>query len=362
MSGLAEYIRWLGRFSFAELPFCEADALILCVISYFDLSPILRGREDGAVRIADCGPCAADGAVSLLLTGNDLGNGEIFRAAIESKRFGALRITAYEDVFDPDAPLQFSALTFRDDDGFAFIAFRGTDETIAGWKEDFMISFTQTDAQKLAAAYAERVMGSCGRFYIGGHSKGANLALCAAGALSEEAWERVERVFLLDGPGLCPEVAELSVLRRIDAKATRILPEFDVVGKLFEPAITDTRIIRSSAGGILQHSLATWQVEYGELALAPEHDRHSVALMSVLNRWIAGLSMADRRRVTEELFSALAADGAVTLRDIADGGPRSFEAVLWKMFHTSEETKKLLLDLPAQALAALRRRFSLPEA
>lgn len=357
MDGLAEYIRWLGRFSFDELPFMEADALILCVISYFDLTPALA---DGAKTVAECMERFEDGFVRRQITGGDMGNSEIFRAAMESHRFGELTITEYEDILRPETPLQFAALTLRYGDRFGFIAFRGTDETIAGWREDFMISFTETEAQRLAAAYAERVIAGGGRYYIGGHSKGGNLALYAASRLSDGAWDRVERVYVLDGPGLCPEVMDTAVVRRIDPKTTRIIPEFSVVGRLFEPKVEDTRIVRSFASGILQHSLATWAVDHGGLALAPENDRRSVTMMHIMNRWIEGMSTEGRRAVTDDLFDALAAGGAVYLSDIAGSGPGGFEAVLVKMFHARPETKKLMLELPALAAATLREQLRLP--
>ena len=354
MQSLTEYIRWLGRFSFDELPMGDADAMVMCVMSYFDLAPALR---DGTGLVSDCAPCLENGSATLQITGGDMGNSEIFRAAIASKRFGALRITDYADILEPDTPMQFSAVTFRWGDG-GFIAFRGTDETVAGWKEDFMIAFTETKAQRAALEYAARVIAGGGRYSMGGHSKGGNLALYAAGMLPEEAWARVDRVFLLDGPGLCPEVMDVSVVGRVNEKATRFIPEFSVVGKLFEPAVTDTRIVCSSASGLLQHSLATWQVEYGPPALAEENDRRSLALMEVLNRWIADMSQEDRRLLTEDLFGTLEAGGAVTLSDAAGSGPLSFEAALLRMFHASETTKKIMRDLPAQAMAVLRRQLT----
>jgi len=354
MTGLAEYIKWLGRFSFAELPLCEADVLVMCVISYYDVAPALR---DGTALVSDCLEGFENGTIRRQLTGGEMGNGAIFRAAMESKRFGSLRITYYADILEPEIPLQFSAMTFRWDGG-GFIAFRGTDETIAGWKEDFMISFTETMAQKLAAVYAEQILAGGGRYSIGGHSKGANLALYAACRLPPGDWERVDRVYLLDGPGLCPEVMDVSLAERVNEKATRILPEFSVVGKLFEPHIDDTRIVKSSASGVAQHSLATWQVEYGELALAEENSRRSVSLMETMNRWIGGLSEDERRALTDDLFDTLSAGGAITLSDIADSGPAGFEAVLVKMFHAGEVTRRIVKELPAQLRATLRRQLT----
>ncbi len=355
MSSLADYIRWLGRFDFRTLPFGEADALVLCVLSYFDLGPAIRMMGPGeTVTLADCAPALESGSVTLQITGGDMGNGEVFREAMGSRRFGSLRITDYEDVLEPETPLQFSAVTFRWESG-RFAAFRGTDETIAGWEENFQISFEETEAQRRAADYAARVLApDGGPCWLGGHSKGGNLALYAACRLPEEVWARVERVFMLDGPGLCPQVMDLSAMDRVNEKTTRIVPEFSVVGKLFEPVITDTRIVRSSASGLMQHSLATWQVAYGALDTVPENDRRSVALMDVVNRWIDSLDDAERRNVTRSLFGALSAGGAVHLGDITGDGPRSFAAVLDRLLHTDGETRRVLRELSAQLAAALR--------
>ena len=357
MTGLVDYIKWLGRFSFDELPFCEADALVLCVISYFDLAGVTASAA-APVTLADCRDAHSAGLVRLQITGGDMGNGDIFRAAADSKRFGTLRIENCEDVLQAEPPVQFSAVTFAWEDSFSFIAYRGTDETIPGWRENFMISFSETDAQRLAAAYAQRSVSPGRRWYIGGHSKGGNLALYAACRLDGPAWDAVEHVYLLDGPGLCPEVMDTSVVQRIDGKTTRIIPEYSVIGKLFEPTITDTRIIRSSQKGILQHSLATWCVEYGRLAEAPENDRQSTLLMHILNRWIASLDQGERKALTADLFDTLAAGGAVRLSEIEEGGRESFAAVLIRMFQASPITRKVIRELRSQALTAVWKELT----
>ena len=355
MDGIVDHIRWLGRFSFSELPLTEVDVFVMCVISYFDLAPVTS--SGGAVAVVDCADAVADGRIQLQITGGDMGNGEIMRAACASKRFGGLRITGYENLIKTDPPLQFSAVTLSYLDEWSLIAFRGTDETIPGWRENFMISFTETDAQRLAAEYAAKHLQSGRKNYIAGHSKGGNLALYAASRLDPAAWDLVEHVYLLDGPGLCPEVMDTSVIQRIDPKITRVIPEYSVIGKLFEPTVTDTRIVRSSEKGILQHSLATWGVEYGELAAAEENDKQSVLLMQILNQWIESLGPEERESLTADLFDALSAGGALHLSDISGGGREGFTAVLVRMFQTSSVTKKVILELPAQVVSTVWKQL-----
>ena len=348
MDHLIDYIKWMGDISFKALPFNEADALVLCMLSYYDLSPLFQGRTKKA-PLRESLRLLEEGTVRVMLVGRNRGFREILECAARSERYGTLLMRDYVDLYRQDPPLQFAAVTFCAPD-FRFVAFRGTDDSLAGWEEDFRISFTITEAQRLAAEYAAKAMKSCKPCYIGGHSKGGNLALYAACTLPEAAWDRVEHLYLLDGPGICSEVMDDSAIRRIDAKATRIVPAFSIVGKLFEPQITDSRIVQSSASGFVQHSLDTWGIDHGKLLLADGPNPRSVWINEVLARWIGGISQEDRGIFVEELFDALAADGAASLDEIEERGVGGFEAILAKLFSSSKVTRKTLGDLPKRAI------------
>ena len=344
MEKLADYVRWIGNLDFSVYPFREADALILCIISYYDLAPVFA-EEKPEHTVSDCIPMIEAGEAKIEITGGDLGNGEVFEAAARSKRFGSLRMSDYETVLRADPPLQFAAVTFHAPD-FSFIAYRGTDASIAGWREDCMISFTRTEAQLLSLSYAEHMIDD-GVWYIGGHSKGANQAQYAASMLSDGKWEKVRHVYLLDGPGFCPEVLDPELDKRIDEKTTRIIPEFDVIGMLFEPHITDTRIVHSSQKGLLQHSLASWQIEYGDLALAEQNDPNSVWINKLMNDWIESIPQQDRSVFIAEVFDALSAEGAESLEDL---NPDRLQTVLIKLTGVSETTRKTMAKLPNKLL------------
>ena len=265
---LLDYIKWIGDIDFDTMPFREADALVLCLASYFEILPLFAEGRNSA-RFSECAALLDAGRARLMITGGDMGNEGIFRAAAESKRFGELEITDYVDKLMTDPPLQYATMCFRYKGKFAFIAFRGTDSSLAGWEENFMISFTRTTAQNLAAEHVSMLIEPGCEWYIGGHSKGGNLALTAACVLDDAQLALVKRIFVLDGPGLCPEVFDEKLIQRIDSQTTRIIPEYDVIGKLFEPRITDTRIVKSYRTGIEQHSLASWMVDHGQLSKAP---------------------------------------------------------------------------------------------
>ena len=312
---------------------------------------------------------AEEGTLRVLITGKDMGYEEIITRAIDSRRFGDLLITDYVDTVRDEPPLQFSALCFHDESGLSILGYRGTDDTLVGWEEDFMIGFTRTESQELALRYADAHLKTGRRWVLCGHSKGGNLALFAASRLSDAVLESVEHIYLLDSPGLCPEVMDVSAAERIDGLCTRIIPSFSVIGKLFEPQITDSRIVRSSGSGMLQHSLATWGIDHGELDLCVENDPRSLWLNAAVKDWIGNISQEDRVVFIRELFDALSANGARRVDELDDAGAAGFETIFRRLLESSEVTKRTISDLPrqavnqavnaaTQAVNELRQRFS----
>ena len=356
MDHMTDYIAWLGDISFDIRPLGEVDAMILCVLSYYDLSPVMD--PDGEpFQLKDALPKIESGDLQIRITGGEQGLDSVLLAAAKSKRFGELVVSNYVEMFEPEKDLQFSAVTFSWKDRFSFIAFRGTDNTLVGWKEDFMIAYTMTEAQNMALKYAKDLIGEAepGKsWYLGGHSKGANLAMFAACMISDRQLEQVQRVFILDGPGLAPEVMDTALLDRIDNKATRIIPEFSVVGRLMEPKITDTRVVRSSNDGFMQHSIASWGVEHGGLALAEDQQPKDRWINETLRKWIENMPYEARRQFVDELFDALFAGGAETVEGLKEGGREGLEAILKSARNFSPSTREILSELRDAAVSELK--------
>ena len=349
---MVDHILWLGGFDFIERPFGDADALVLCMLSYFDMK-MLPFEDRKEVRVKELLPHLESGASKALLTGPDGGAADIARAACRSKRFGELIIRDHEDILQQDPPLQFAAMTFHDGKGLNFLAYRGTDSSLAGWKEDFMIAFTETSAQHMAADYARRVITPGGRWILGGHSKGGNQVLYAASQLSFVELAQVRKIYMLDGPGLCPEIVEEDALARIEGKITCVIPEFDMIGQLFKPRVRDLRVVKSlNPEGFGQHALASWTVDHGNLSSGKLGER-AERLMRVVNEWIADMSMEERKIFVDELFAAFGADGATDLSEIT---AERFGAALAELNHNSKVTKKFLTDLQKKLFSDMFRR------
>ena len=350
MDKLVDLVKWMGDHPLSEVPFSEADALVLTCVSYFELKtfPFAPGVT---YRLRDFAQAFSEGKINPQITGEASGFSELLHAVLHSERYGALLLTEYVDLLDPAMPLQFSAMAFRLDAQTDFLAFRGTDETIAGWQEDFMISFTETPSQRKAAEFASYVMQrSSKRFLFSGHSKGGNLALYAAAKLPQEFRDRIDHIYLLDSPGFCEEVFPRSSYADLLPKCSLIIPSFSVIGRIFEVPAKERKIVTSSNEGILQHSLDSWEIDHGKLHLIPATDPASDMINDTLDQFIEHTDVSSRKPLVDALFSALSADGAITLSDISGKGGTGFEAVLFRMFGISEDAKNALFTAPLRSI------------
>ena len=351
MDNIYGYIKWMGDFTFDEKEFNDIDAVVLCELSYYELKTVkdysstpLTLRETFRRVMAETGEKPRCTAIQ-----SDVS--KVFcEAAAKSVRFGSMLVKNYTESLDHEKGIQFAAVTFEQPDVFNFIAYRGTDDTLAGWKEDFMISFTRTNAQGMALQYAQENIVPGAVNMIGGHSKGANLALYASAYLKFEVWDMVDKVYLLDGPGFCPEVLDVADIAKVNRRAVRITPEFCIIGKLFEPDIDNSIIVRSSGNGLLQHDPFTWGIEYGELMTTDAYDEKAEKLNDLIVRWIENIDQSERETFINELFDALASEGALTVSDIMDKGLDSIESIAMKLLSGSHTTRKAVASLPEQAL------------
>ena len=213
---MLEYLKWRGDLTFDERGLNEVDALLFSLISYEDFGNIL---EDNALTLKEVSDV-------FFLTHNeeDLRNRvtftnrsyEILKAAASSKRFGSLILSNYVNEIDDEQDLQFCAMTIEHKNKWKYIVFRGTDDTLVGWKEDFQMTYKQEVlSQKKAVEYVHRIFNQDTLitkvfqtidYYVGGHSKGGNLAIYASGHVSKMIQKRIVRIDNFDGPGFLQHV------------------------------------------------------------------------------------------------------------------------------------------------------------
>ena len=329
MSSLIEYIKWYSEFSFYDKPFNEVDNLVLSCLAYYKFD--LKKSEGRPAQLKRC-----------LVGGGDFAN-----AARESVRFGQIVVSDYVDIFDKKASAQFAAVKFRLSEGLYYIAFRGTDNTMVGWREDFMMSYKSTVGQQQSVSYLEKAIGE-GEYYVGGHSKGGHLAVYGCCHLGDEQLRRVKRIYNNDGPGLCAQVSDVSLAEKVRTRITLILPQYCIFGKLFAQKIPDTKIVKSSNKGIMQHDIASWRVDCGELDRASDFDSDSLWLNDIADKWLSDVEPDKREKLINSFFDAFDENGVITREQILSGGVEEAQDLLMNMVES--DSVKTAAKLPEKVV------------
>jgi hypothetical protein len=345
VGNLQSYVRWRGDLTFAERPFTLVDNLVLAALAYLDLEGLVPTAPGQDVTVAAAASArtereAADGpgVVDRRLT---VVPASLLSDLAGSARFADARLSAYVDQADDDQETQFAAVTVHLPDGTDYVAFRGTDNTILGWREDFTMSFRTVPAQKLAQQYlSAHLARSSADVRVGGHSKGGNLALYAAMTATAGAGSRLVHVYNNDGPGLSSDVADEDALARLDGKITTLVPEMAVIGMIFQPEEADRTVVASTGKGLLQHDLMTWQVGPRDVVRLPHLAPRAALINRGIASWIAEATTDDRQSFTDALFGALSAGGATLITDVGRADYGSFEAVLLSLARTRRTTRR----------------------
>ncbi len=357
MADIRDYLELRGDVTLDERPFNDVDNLVLATLSYLDLTGIVGGPGERGVRVTDaCGELLAR-------AGGDLGSRVRSLATIDerfvvalggSARLGDAVLRDYVDVRDDERVMQFSAVTADLPGGETYVAFRGTDTTLVGWRENFVLSFAVTQAQRAAARYLAdelaRADAKGRRVRVGGHSKGGNLAAYAAACAPVALAGAIERVYSNDGPGMDRSVLPVSCHDVMGERYVRIVPAYSVVGRLFSDDAPCT-VVRSSAARSLQHDPLTWQVGPAGFREAEATDPECLVVVRAFATWLGRLAPDDRRRLTDELFDALAAGGAETFEDLFSSAS-SAQKVLAALRDVDSRTYDMMWGLVGELLGA----------
>ena len=354
MDNITDYVRWVGGTGFEGRPFSRVDNIVLCQLSYLDLKDIPAINEDGGVMmLREAVTELTNLGLSIRKMAPD--DSERFTALVKvaanSKRFGDLYISSFTDILNEEDSVQFSAMTFspEKEGGWAFVAYRGTDSTIAGWKEDFMTSFTLTSSQTMAEEYLRSSLKKFDTVLAGGHSKGGNLAVYASAVLPDDLFDRVEHIYSNDGPGFCPEVLSDDLIKRANPKTTRIIPEFSVVGSLFAPGIDDSYIIKSDKQMAEQHELCSWGIDHGDILISTDGpDPLAERINRGIDKWIYSVDINERRRFINAFFDSMSEDGTQTIQEFTAQGTKGWERLLKVVLGDDEGFRFAAASLPDQ--------------
>lgn len=348
MSHIVSYVKRQQENTFGEVPFNEVDALVLSQFIYLKLDGLIPTTSE------------KQEAVYLYNIANHLDyekvfmderyrkdNIELFEAMVESKRYRRMRMNYFSDITSLLAETQFSAMTVFLEEGPAVVIYRGTDETMVGWKEDFNMIFKEpVTGQSLSALYLQQVSEQFnGDFIVTGHSKGGNFAVYASMNVEDKVQDRISKVYSFDSPGFRPEILESVDFNKIQDRIIKYLPHSSIFGMLLQSK-ENYQVVECFSIGMLQHNPYNWQIEENEFKKLDKLDRSSIFFYETYNEWLYGLNDEELQAYSEIWYKVMQEANITTMLAFTKEPGKTLLQLIDAIKETDDKTKEM-----AKALA-----------
>lgn len=360
MKNMLDYIKEFGHVSFEERAFSEIDALVLTELEYLPLEKIVPSDENGEkfVTVKEIAEYMQEYKQELfdenpmMITQE---RHEVSQVIADAPRFQSLKFFGVVSVWDKDTTKQFAAVTVEVEPSVRLVIFRGTDDTLIGWKEDFLMTYSplvaaQTDAKEYLAKQASLFDGD---LMVSGHSKGGNLAIYAAATQEEDVQLRIVDIFCFDSPGLYRSVLETKGYQNIVPLAMRYIPQDSLVGLMLESEVPYV-IVKSNASGAMQHSAMTWEIEDGQFIKMEKLTKNSQLNDQTLKKWTESVSDEEFELFWNVFFELLFSVGIDTVNDLYGQFMHYVQEFLKAAGEMDEEKREMLTRI---ALLLVSTRF-----
>ena len=322
MANVCDYVKWRGDLNLEQSEFNEIDNLILSRFSYFPFDNIIKENEIVTIKELSERFKKQDVSKLPILWKDDV---DLFPLMGESKK-------------------QFSAITVLMPDNTIFVSYRGTDNTIVGWKEDLNMSFKSHIASQISAKkYLEMIAVEYPdkKIRIGGHSKGGNIAVYAATFVSNEIKDRIMNVYNNDGPGFCDDVIETPEYQEMIKKVHTYIPQSSVIGRLMNHREKYT-VVESVQKGIMQHDLYSWEVLGKEFVTLEEVTNGSEFVDKTIKEWLENVEPAKREQVIDVVFDILNMTDAQTMKELKNNWFSSAKTMMASYKNIDKDTKDMI--------------------
>ena len=346
MSNIMDYLDWRGDLTFEQSPFNEVDNLILAQLVYANFEYIVPSvwselditlEEAAQVYFSKYTNEEIEQLTYVVRISIPL-----FKKMAATNRFREIRLSNFVNIIEIDSTKQFAAICYELTDGTNYIAYRGTDNNIIGWKENFNMSIgTTVPAQFEALTYLEQVAEKQqGLLRIGGHSKGGNLAIYASVMTSDSIKSRIIEIYNNDGPGFDERFTKDGRYETILERIITIVPQFSIVGKLLEHR-EEYIIVQSNQRMLLQHSAFSWEVLGAKFARAEQAEKTSELVDITLKSWLNQLDRAQRQQFITAVFHLFDSAEIRTLDDLTSAKWKKIREMI-KVLNQSKENKLVL--------------------
>ena len=345
MANMLDYLAWRGDVPFEVSPWNEIDGLLIATISYLNFH---GGQDPKGWTLEEMA------RIDLLQEGNSAsfaGRKKAFEGMAKGARFSGCRLHHAIALTDSEIGMQFSAMCVDLPDGTTCVAFRGTDNTLIGWREDFDMAYTsRVPAQEAAILYLGRAAALSKRpLRLVGHSKGGNLAVYAAVYAKKKVRDRIESIWSYDGPGMNRETSQTEEYLGIRDRIRSFVPQTSIIGMLMDYYEPYT-VVRSTSSGISQHDPMSWQVYGPKFETLPALDRTAQVTRETLHEWLQNSTPEQRAAFVEALFSMAEATNATKMSELTGEKLKTLLTMVGSRKDVDPETRRVFTRLMAQAV------------
>lgn len=347
MNTIFEYLEWRGDLPIDKVPFNDVDAAILARFSYEPFDGIVPASfRQGVSVMQACHEMLnlPDLENKVLVPKDDI---RLIQLMSKSARFNKMKMSGFINDIDIERQTQFAAVVFElDGEGNYYVAYRGTDDTLIGWKEDLNMGFEfPVPGQVAALDYFESArMGlKEGTFIVGGHSKGGNLSIYASAFATCNCQDSILAIYNFDGPGFTEDLMLREQYLAIESKIHTYVPQFSVVGMILEH-MEQYSVVSSSGVGIMQHELLTWEVNKDGFVCLDTVDKESRFIDHTLKDWIGSLSMEERSQFVDTVYRLLTSGDKKSVTQFGENKIGTANALLKTYSSLDDKTKRALRE------------------
>lgn len=345
MNNIMDYLDWRGDIGFDQDGLNEVDNLIFSMVAYLNFDMIKGDQtiEEASKAYKDSKKRGTSKESRDFIKKIE----RLLDKLAKTQRYRGVTISDYMYKYDHDNESQFCAMTFSFGD-WIYVAYRGTDESLVGFKEDFNMCFSApVMAQKDAVAYLRQVLNKYRdqEVYTGGHSKGGNLAVYSHVGIDGEYRKRIVKIFNNDGPGFTEEILKTPAYRETAKKVIKLLPHGSVVGILMDDEEEYSIVKAKGDNGIVQHDGFNWDIKGTKFVKKDKFTDQSIRINKTLKLWLASLDREERNKFIDEFYGLIVkSTDASILGDISGKEIQSALAIVKNINSMDEESKEILVS------------------
>ena len=347
MSDIKDYIDWRGDIEFDNNAFNELDALALTQFVYLPLGEnVGESINDECTLQKVCRHYfkhheGEEENLAMLI----LNCGDISRKMMNAPRFKGIKLCKFRERYDQINAVQFAAVSAKISDDTMVVIFRGTDDTVAGWEEDFKLCYMfPMDAQIEAAKYLKEVCEEWdGNIVIAGHSKGGNVGIYATMCLPDEYKDKVSCIYSFDSPGFMQDIVESEDYKKTIAKVVSYMPQGSVVGMIMYTQ-GPVNVVKSNGKGFMQHAVVTWQILGKDFVYEKKFEQGSLIFNECTKKWINDIESDKIEEFIHRIFYVLKSGNMETFTEMSSGMPQAVSKILKTYTDMDKNSKKMMRD------------------